>query len=360
MDKIKKIILVKVPLSICNFRCHYCYLAQRDEHYQGIQPEMKYSPAQVAGALSRERIGGLAFINICADGETLLLKDLDLYVKALLEEGHYLEIVTNCTVNTMLDKILALPEDMLKRLEFKCSFHYLELVKRGLLDRFVDNIHKIWAAGASVNIEITPTDELVPYIDEVKKFSIENFGALPHLSIARDDRTYGIDYLTSMSDEEYNKIWSQFKSEFWQFKRTIFGKKQTDFCYAGDWGCYVNLETGEATQCYCGMRLGNIFENPSKPLPTKAIGRCPIPHCYNGHALMSLGLIPNKYHTRYGDIRNRVRQDGTQWLQPQLLDFFNSKLEESNKQYNALQKGGSYIRQFCERGAKHIKHKFSK
>lgn len=29
----KKIILIGIPMSICNFRCHYCYLSQRDEKY---------------------------------------------------------------------------------------------------------------------------------------------------------------------------------------------------------------------------------------------------------------------------------------------------------------------------------------
>ena len=31
-------------MSICNFRCHYCYIAQRPVHFQGIQPEMEYTP----------------------------------------------------------------------------------------------------------------------------------------------------------------------------------------------------------------------------------------------------------------------------------------------------------------------------
>ncbi|MBR0061782.1 MAG: hypothetical protein IJP68_09935, partial [Selenomonadaceae bacterium] len=70
-------------------RCHYCYLAQRAESYQGIQPEIKYSPEQVAAALSPKRLGGLACFNVCADGETLLLKDLDIYMRRLAEMGHF-------------------------------------------------------------------------------------------------------------------------------------------------------------------------------------------------------------------------------------------------------------------------------
>lgn len=221
MDKIKKLILFRIPMSICNFRCHYCYLAQRDEHYQGIQPEMKFTPEQVRKAMSKERLGGPAYMNFCADGETLLVTNLDQYVKELVEEGHYAEIVSNMTINPMLDKILAWDRALLSHIEFKCSFHYLELKKKNLLNRFAENVNRAWEAGASVNIEVTPSDELIPYIDELKSFSMEHFGALPHLTIARDDRTAGIDYLTNLSIEEYDKVWSQFDSGFWKFKRAF-------------------------------------------------------------------------------------------------------------------------------------------
>ncbi len=142
MDKIKKIILVGIPMSICNFRCHYCYLSHKDKSFQGVQPKMKYSPEQVAKALSPERIGGLAYINFCAEGETLLTKDIDLYVKPLLEQGHYVEFVTNLTVTPVLEKFLSWDREILKRLEFKCSFHYLELKKKNLLNTFAENVKK--------------------------------------------------------------------------------------------------------------------------------------------------------------------------------------------------------------------------
>lgn len=338
MKKIKKVLLFSIPMSICNFRCHYCYLAQRPEHYQGVQPKMKYTPQEVAYALSYERLGGVCFMNFCADGETLLTKDIDLYVKALLEEGHYAEVVTNLTVSNALDKFLCWDKELLKRLEFKCSFHYLELKKKGWLERFADNVHKIWDAGASANIELAPSDELVPYIDEIKKFSLKYFGALPHLTILRNDRTSGIEYLTKMSEEEYDKTWSSFGSSFWEFKKTLFGRKQKGFCYAGAWSAYIDLSTGEASGCYGKLSLGNVFANPEKPFPTKPIGKCPIAHCYNGHAMLSLGLIPNHNDTRYGSLRDRVKEDGTHWLQPELRSFFNTKLEESNTEYTEYEK----------------------
>lgn len=338
MDKIKRVILFNIPMSICNFRCSYCYLSHRDECYQNKQPIMKFSAQHVAKALSKERLGGVAYVNFCAEGETLLTKNIDIYIYELAKAGHYIEIVTNATVTPMIDKILSWEKEILKRIEFKCSFHYLELKKKNWLDRFSDNVSKIWEAGCSANIEITPSDELIPYIDEVKQFSYKKFGALPHLSIARDDKSEKTEYLTKLSIEEYDKIWSQFDSGFWKFKKTIFMKKRKEFCYAGDWLLQIDLATGITRQCYMTRYTQNVFEDINKPIQFKAIGKCLEAHCYNGHALMTLGCIPNLTEVRYGDIRNRIKPDGTEWLQKEVKQFFNTQLKESNHEYSAINK----------------------
>lgn len=338
MESIKKIILFRIPMSVCNFRCHYCYLAQREESYQGIQPEMRYSPKQVRQAMSIERLGGQAYMNFCADGETLLVKDLDAYIKELVEEGHYVEIVSNMTITKALDKIINWDRSLLTHIEFKCSFHYLELKRRNLLTTFADNVNRAWNAGASINIEVTPSDELIPYIEEMKTFSLEHFGALPHLTIARNDRTDSIDYLTNLPMSEYDKVWGQFDSDFWRYKKTIFGVHQEQYCYAGLWSLYVDLTTGESMPCYCGRTLKNVFENPDEPIDYQPIGNCPIAHCYNGHALLTLGVIPQSTSVCYGNIRDRTRQDGTHWLQPELKSFFNTKLVTTNRELSSWEK----------------------
>lgn len=292
---------------------------------------MRCTPAEVKKALSFERVGGAAFINICADGETLFTKNIDQYVKVLLENGHYVELVTNMTATAVIDKILTLDKVLLSRLEFKCSFHYLELLKHNLLDIFAENVNKVWKAGASATVEITPTDELIPLIPDVKSFSAAHFGALPHITVARDEGTKEIDNLTNLPDREYDRVWSQFKSSFWEYKREIFGVRQKKFCYAGAWSFYINLATGDAKNCYQGRRIGNIFNDFEKPLPWQPIGLCPTAHCFNGHALLTLGLIPYSTRVGYGDIRNRVRGDGTEWLQPEFKAFLNTRLWDSNE-----------------------------
>lgn len=54
----KKAFLFAIPLSVCNLRCHYCYLSQRPSSYEGEIPEMKFSPEQIAYAMRKERVGG--------------------------------------------------------------------------------------------------------------------------------------------------------------------------------------------------------------------------------------------------------------------------------------------------------------
>ena len=101
------------------------------------------------------------------------------------------------------------------------------------------------------------------------------------------------DYLTKLPIEEYDKIWSQFDSSFWRFKKEIFNEYRKEYCYAGAWSLYVNMENGKMTQCYCSNYSSNIFENVDKPIDFVAIGKCKESHCYNGHALLTLGCIPN-------------------------------------------------------------------
>lgn len=340
-DKLKKIVLIHVPMPKCNFRCSYCYLSHQNHDYAEKIPEFRYSPEHVGIALSQQRLGGVCYINICAEGETLLTPNIEKYVFELLKQGHYIEFVTNCTVTPVLDKLLSFPKEMLARIEFKCSFHYLELKRKNLLDTFASNVKKIWASGASANIEITPCDELIPHLQEVKDFSLQNFGALPHITIARNDATDGIEYLTKLPLQEYDAVWSQFDSDFWEFKKSIFLHHRNEFCYAGAWSIYVNLATGIATQCYCSTYKQNVFENLKKGIVFKPIGKCSIPHCYNGHSLLTLGCIASFTETRYGDIRNRVRADGTEWLQAPLKDFFNFKLEESNEELSRKEKAAA-------------------
>lgn len=341
MDKIKKFITCLVPVYVCNFQCLYCYL---NHHIENALNKGKIIPFadstdKLMKSLSIERLGGICYFNLCAAGETMMHPQLIDLVSGLTKEGHYVDIVTNGSLSRKFDELLAaLDGEQRSRMFIKFSWHYIELNKRNMMDKFLNNVNKVKASGISYTIEITPHDELVPYIEEIKDFSLKNFGALPHITVARNENTRDISLLTKYSRDDYKKIWSVFDSEMFDFKLSIFNVNRCEFCYAGEWSIAINLEDGYYSQCYVGDRLGNIYDI-NKPLNLRPIGKCREPHCFNGHAFLGLGNIPEiGKKTTYADERDRITETGNHWLQPRVLEFFNSKLEESNEKYDDKEK----------------------
>lgn len=335
--KIKKFLDCYIPTETCNFRCHYCYISQHRKFNNKIA-EFKYSPEYIGKAFSKERLGGTCLINLCAGGETLIAEAVIDVVKALLEQGHYVMIVTNGSLTKRFEKIAKFPKELLNRLFFKFSFHYLELCRLKMLDTFFDNVKMMRDAGTSYTVEITPSDELEGHIQEIIDISMEKIGTLPHITIGRKDSN-DIPPLTEHKFEDYKKIWEVFDSKLFDFKYEIFGKKRKEFCYAGDWSLYINLVTGSIKQCYCGMEIGNIYEDIDKTLKLLAIGNnCKQPHCYNGHAFLALGNIVELETPTYDMLRNRVDANGNQWLTNDMKNFMRHKLKEANKEYTNKEK----------------------
>ena len=338
MDKIKRYIEVAIPCETCNLRCHYCYITQHGKFKEKI-PKMEYSAEFIAHkALSKERLGGTCLMNLCAGGETLIPKFTIDFTRELLEEGHYVSLVTNGTLSKRFNEIANFDKELLKRLFIKFSYQFLELKRLNLIDKYFQNILKMKENGVSFAVEITSNDEIIPYLDEAKEICYKYLGAYPHITIGRKD-SGDIEILTNLSKDEYKKVWDKFDSGMFKFKFPIFGEKRKEFCYAGDWSFCLNLKNGDITQCYRGKYLDNIYKNVDKPIKFMAIGnQCKMPHCYNAHAFLTLGAIPNFTECTYCNIRNRVCNDGTEWLQPEVKAFFSSKLQESNTEYDEAKK----------------------
>ncbi len=335
MEKFKRFIDIWVPVTTCTLRCHYCYITH-NRLFGGPLPKFKYDVDTFRRGFSKERLGGTCMINFCGGGETLLPPEMPKYIEALLAEGHYVMVVTNATVDRAFDEIATFPKEYLERLFFKFSYHYLELKEKNLFDRFFNNIRKMREAGASFTLEATPSDELIPYIDEMKELAVKEVGAVNHVTVGRDEHDMSvIPILTKMTPEEYQKTWSTFKSEFFDYKFSVFTKKRTEFCYAGDWTLFYNMGTGDLHQCYCSLFSQNIMDDVTKTIVFKAIGHhCQQPHCYNAHAFLTFGAIPEHVAPTYAAIRNRVCVDGTEWLQPRMKAFMEQRLKNSNEEYS--------------------------
>jgi len=339
MDKLKKFIDVFVPVTTCNFRCSYCYITTH-RLFDTKLPVFKYSPAQIKAALSQERLGGRCMFNLCGDGETLLPPEMPDYIYALLEEEHYVMVVTNGTPTAAFQKLAAFPKEFLERLFFKFSYHYLQLKQRNLFDHYFANVRMMRDAGASFTVEATPCDDWIPYIDEMKERCIKEVGAPCHVTVARDERDMvHLPILSKLSREDYERTWSVFDSGMFKYKLSVFGEKQKGFCHAGDWTLSFNMGTGVLKQCYCSPIEQNIVDDPTKPIRFCPIGHfCDRPHCHNAHAFLTFGAIAERNDPTYDVMRNRQCVDGSEWLKPRMKEFMQQRLRDNNPPYALMKR----------------------
>ncbi len=338
MDKIVKFIDCYVPTEACNFKCAYCYIPTL-QNFANKTRKLNYDPEHIGKALTKERLGGVCIFNLCAGGETLLSNDVVPITEELVKNGHYVMIVTNGSISKKFDEIIKIPKKYHDQIFIKFSYHFLELKKLNLMDKFFDNVKKMKDAGISYTIELTPGDVYIPYIDEIKKTCLEKAGALPHVTVARVENEE-IPIMTELSREEYIKTWSQFDSPMFDFKIKVFGEKRKEFCYAGKWSYILDLGTGDLRQCYRGRVLQNIFKDISSPIKEEPIGYCcPEPHCFNSHAFLAYGDIPELETPTFAEQRNRISEiDGSEWLCPKMKQIMSQRLYDNNTQLTENEK----------------------
>ena len=179
-------------------------------------------------------------------------------------------------------------------------------------------------------MELTPDDEYIEYIDEIKESCLKNLGALCHITVPRDERKEGFPLMTSLSREDFVKTWSVFDSTLFSFKESIFEKKRNEYCYAGKWSYTIDLISGRYARCYRGGALGNLYND--EEIIESAIGcNCPEGHCFNGHAFLGFGLIPQMKTPLYLEMRDRVNDKGEHWIKATMAQAMESKLCEMNK-----------------------------
>lgn len=337
MSDMKRLIECYVPIYVCNMQCEYCYIKQNPgRDFQKKIEKFPYSPEKIAYALRKKRLGGICLINLCAGGETLLSHETVELAQLLLEEGHYVMIVTNGTVTKHIKELSCFPTELKKRMWIRFSYHFLELKKLNKMELFFENVNLIKKSGASIAIEMVASDDYIPYIDEIKQLCLDNIGALPEINIARREEDFSI--LTDLGKEEYIRIWSQFRSSSFDFKLNTIGVKRKEFCYAGDWTATLHLGTGEISKCY-SEPFQNIYKDFDQPIFFEAMGsRCHLPYCHNSHIWLTLGDIPELEFPTFAQIRNRKCSDGSEWLTVEMKEFINGKFIDTHKKYSFWKK----------------------
>lgn len=245
----------------CNLDCPYCYLDFRDSRLKYNQ-YFSHSIPFMLKAVSRKRLGGVAFFHLVGDGETLLKPGIIELVHGLLSEGHYVGINTNGTVRTKIDELLKFDEKLQKHLLIECSCHYLELKKQNMLDAFFDNINKLKNSSISFDATMVGVDEYIPYIGEIRDTFISKIGLLPVISPVRTDTTYqdGFPLGSKLSWDEYAKVWSDFPSKAIEIRAKTLGKIEIP-CYAGINSGVIDFESGRLGSCVPGDTIDNIYSD---------------------------------------------------------------------------------------------------
>lgn len=332
MLQFHKYIDITVPVEACNFRCHYCYIWQQ-RNMDINKSKFKYSPERVANALSKERLGGNCLMNICGVGETLFSAFTVQLAEKLLENGHFIIIVSNgCAQDEAYERLANFPIEYKKRLMIKFSFHFLELKRLNLFDTYWKHVKKIRDSGISISVEMCPSDELMPYKEDIKKMCLQQVGALPHVTNARVNTDAKLELMTKLPIEKYKEFWADFDSDMFDVKINSYAKVRTEFCYAGDWSVYMNAGTGLMFQCHCGDIISNdICADITKKIPFRPIGKCLCPYCVNAHCGMSMGCMPDVDVTNFCSTRDRVCLDDSHWLSKEWLDFASQKLYDNNR-----------------------------
>jgi len=328
-----------LPVSGCNLRCDYCYLIQRGDEksldFKESNEGLKYPVAHMLKALTPDRLGGICAFHICADGETLLWSDIIEFSKGLFEMGHFVSFTSNCTVTNKILEFTSFPEEYRERMFFKCSFHYREFKRLGLLERFTQNVNYLAKAGISYSVEIVTNDYILENIDEIKDFSMRHFGALPHVLTQRSELIKGkYPRMGSIMDREvYADTWGQFHSDLFDYQLDTFDCKHNEFCYAGVYSLQMHLEDGNVFPCPGNNRkIMNLFENIEMPITFLPVGHnCPLDNCWFEFVTHILGgdnrgLCSDIY---FKNFRSRVRTDnGKNWLSNTMMEAYGHRCSE--------------------------------
>jgi hypothetical protein len=302
-----------------------------------VPAKFDYPLETIAKAISKKRLGGVAFINYVGGGETLLPIESLKLIKLFLEEGHFLQIVSNLTLTDRVDSILKFPKELLNMTTFFVSLHYAELKRKNLMNEFIGNINKLKKANVSFTIGLSMSPEYMPIAEEIKEFCLKEIGFLPDVGFSLD-RKNGWKRYDCFTKDIVKNINNLFDYPEISLFDSCFGseKYRKEFCYMGDFGFIYHLQSGTINYCFDTPKPkngGDICKNLSKPIEFEAVGTCCSRYCACGPILQPFGVIPEfdkAYPTFYNLYKKRSFVSGY------FSQYLDNKLSETNEVYSKI------------------------
>ncbi len=143
--------------GICNLECEYCGQVNRSN---------RASPPIYTSTLLKALAGHVYRIHFAGGGEPFLIEDFINACKAITA-GHFISMNTNLTISKVGE--FAESIDPLRVVEIHASLHYSELVRRGLLERYIVNFLLLKDRGFPVVAKCVAYPPLAPIAGQIKK-----------------------------------------------------------------------------------------------------------------------------------------------------------------------------------------------
>lgn len=241
----------------CNLDCAYCFGKITD-------PNVKVSPIDIERLMVALDKTGKVFRISFTGGEPTMIPNFIEAVKVITEK-HYVSFNTNLITKNLLSIIDKINSERI--LHIHASLHYDELVKKNLLERFINNFKLLQESGFNIYAEVVAFPSIIMRFNELestmKKVEID-FEYAPFYG-KFEDKIYPEPYTGSEL-----KLFGLTNDEI------SFFSQKNQLCNAG-YNAAVVFSNGDVYPCHqIKEKIGNIYDQINF---SKSIVRCPSKKC---------------------------------------------------------------------------------
>lgn len=323
LSHIRRFIALDMHITACNLHCEYCYVPASKKNMASL-PDYGRQIQSLGKAFSPEKLGGVSFIYLYANGEPLLHPESGRIISELLVLGHYVGVVSNLTHVPRVKELCAMPTEYSSKLVVLASLHYTELKKRGLLGAFFDHVRIIREHGASCIVRLCLAPQYLDVIEELRQRCLDELGELPVVTHYKDHQPTPDDIEATLS-----ALSAQFPCTLYKLQKQIVDVKRTEFCHAGEWSYAINFCTGDVRSCLMEPLSQNVYDGTGLPLKCNPVGRnCRAPWCTCGAHFLSWGVIEEFNCPHYADMLSCHSQHT---LSEIVRPIFSHKLSQDNR-----------------------------